>query len=123
MNVRLLSLSLALPLVLLAAPSRADPVAGQTQFKMQCAMCHAVEVGKKGLGPSLAGVVGRKSGSVAGFAYSPAMSGANLKWDRKSLDGYLANPRGFMPSNRMAFAGQQDAKKRTDIIDYLATLK
>jgi cytochrome c2 len=41
-----------------------------------CAACHAPD--KNGLGPRLAGVVGRTSGSVEGFRYSRAMK--NCPW-------------------------------------------
>src|ERR1700716_2048366 len=55
-----------------------DAAAGKTVFANQCASCHTVEVGKNGFGPSLAGVLGRKAGSLAGFTYSPAMAQARL---------------------------------------------
>ena len=45
---------------------------GETLFKKNCAICHTLEAGKNKIGPSLAGVVGRKAGSVPGFAYSAA---------------------------------------------------
>ena len=58
-----------------------DAGAGKVVFANQCAACHTTEVGKNGFGPSLAAVVGRKSGSLAGFTYSPAMAQAGLVWD------------------------------------------
>jgi cytochrome c2 len=45
---------------------------GETVFKKNCAICHTLEAGKNKIGPSLAGVVDRKAGSVPGFAYSAA---------------------------------------------------
>ena len=65
----------ALAGVLMAAPATAqtgDPVAGKTVAN-KCLVCHALEVGKNKIGPSLSGVIGRKAGTVAGFNYSPAM--------------------------------------------------
>ena len=44
------------------------------------------------IGASLAGVVGRKSGSAPGFNYSPALKEANITWDEKTLDQFLQNP-------------------------------
>jgi cytochrome c len=105
-----------------AAPA-GNVAAGQTVFKMQCSICHAIVAGKTGLGPSLAGVVGRKPGSLAGFTYSPAMQANKAKWDKATLDKFIANPRGALPGNRMIFMGQNDATKRTDLIAYLATLR
>ena len=37
---------------------------GETLFKKNCAICHTLEAGKTKIGPSLAGVVGRKAGSI-----------------------------------------------------------
>src|ERR1700687_4926777 len=55
------------------AHAQGDAAAGKTVFENQCASCHTTKVGQNGFGPSLAGVVGRKSGSLAGFNYSPAL--------------------------------------------------
>ena len=41
-----------------------------TLFKKNCAICHTLEAGKNKIGPSLAGVVGRKAGSVPGLGWS-----------------------------------------------------
>ncbi len=105
-----------------AAPT-GNTAAGMQAFKTQCSICHATVPGKFGLGPSLAGVVGRKPGSLAGFNYSPAMKAAKGKWDKPALDRFLTDPRAAIPGNRMTFAGQKDAAKRADLIAYLVTLK
>lgn len=47
-------------------------------FKNQCFACHGVVDGKKGIGPSLFGVVGRKAGTVPDFYYSEANKGSGL---------------------------------------------
>ena len=46
-----------------------DLAAGQQFFATHCGACHATEPGVNKIGPSLAGVVGRKSGSAPGFNY------------------------------------------------------
>lgn len=89
----------------------------------QCAACHAVEPGKHGVGPSLAGVYGTKSGEIAGYAFSDAMKNANLTWDDKTLDAYLANPMKVVPGTKMTYAGLADPAQRKAIIDYMKTLK
>lgn len=73
------------------------------------------------MGPSLAGLFGRTSGSMTGFTYSPAMQKAKIKWDAKSLDAFLTKPTGLVPGNRMAFAGLPNATDRANLIAYLAT--
>jgi cytochrome c2 len=49
------------------------------------------------LGPSLAGIIGRKAGTIAGFDYSEANKNSNVVWDEAQLDRYLSNPKQFMP--------------------------
>lgn len=108
------------PLARAAPPA---PANGQTLYKTQCAMCHSTTSGRNMLGPSLAGVASRKAGSVAGFAYSPAMKSSKLRWDKATLDQYLADPRKTVPGTKMIYAGQKDAGKRAALVAYLMTLK
>lgn len=95
---------------------------GETLFKQRCAACHSVVNGKPaGVGPNLAGVVGRKSASQS-FAYSPALKKAGLVWTKPNLDRYLAGPAKMVPGTRMAVA-MPDAKQRAAIIAYLEKAK
>ena len=50
----------------------ANVAGGQSQFA-KCSACHT-PTAANGIGPGLAGTVGRKPASHAGFAYSPAMT-------------------------------------------------
>lgn len=109
-----------------AAPAEtvaAAPADGKPAAFAQCAACHAVEPGKHGIGPSLAGVYGTKSGELAGYAFSPAMKAAGLTWDDATLDKYLTAPMKVVPGTKMTYAGMADAAKRAEIIAYLKTLK
>ena len=113
-----------LPLLAAAPAVRAqDAAQGELVFKHNCAICHTVEAGKNKIGPSLAGIVGRKSGAEAGFTYSDGMSSAGLTWDEATLDKYLANPREVVPGNKMMFPGVKNPDERRAIIAYLKTLK
>ncbi len=115
---------MAAALLVLPAAAHADDAAvaaGQKEFSA-CKMCHSIQPGKAGIGPSLYGVVGRKAGSVAGFSYSKAMTASGLTWDAATLDAYLAAPQAKVPGNRMPYGGQKDATKRQAIIAYLKTL-
>ena len=89
----------------------------------QCMSCHSVKPGQNGLGPSLAGVFGRKAASAPGYDYSPALKGSGLTWDEASLDKWLTNPMAMVSGTRMTYAGQGDAAKRAELIAYLKTLK
>ena len=83
----------------------------------RCQACHAMEYNRTG--PKHCGVVGRKSGSVPGFDYSPAMRQAKLTWDEKTLDQFLADPPKTIPGTTMTYAGVPDAQERADLIAYL----
>jgi cytochrome c2 len=102
--------------------SAQDAAKGQQVFR-QCGVCHSIEAGETKLGPSLAGVVGRKAGTEPGFDYSSAMKSYGKVWDKESLDAYLANPAATVPSGKMVFIGLKDATQRADVIAYLETLK
>jgi cytochrome c2 len=94
---------------------------GQHDFAL-CARCHSSAPGVNMRGPSLAGIVGRKSGVAVGYKYSAAMAAANLTWDDASLDKFLAGPRTFVPGTRMSISVASGAE-RQDIVAYLNTLR
>jgi cytochrome c len=114
----------ALGALAFAAPARADgdAAAGKTVFA-KCAICHTIDPAKKGIGPTLFGVVGRKSATVEGFAYSEAMKKADKTWDEATLDTYLTNPKTLVPGTKMVFPGLPKPEDRANVIAYLATLK
>jgi cytochrome c len=70
-------------------------------------------------GPSLHGVVGRRSGTVPDYEYSDAMRRTRLVWDEATLDRWLAGPRALVPGTRMSFPGLPDRQDRRDVIAYL----
>jgi cytochrome c len=99
--------------------SSADYEAGRRVFA-QCRSCHTIDAsGANRTGPHLHGVFGRHVGAVEGFAYSPALQGADFTWDADSLSHWVENPREFLPGNRMAFAGVRDETQRKNLIAYL----
>jgi nitrite reductase (NO-forming) len=102
-----------------AASLQGDAAAGRQVFK-KCQACHSLEPGKTVLGPSLAGIVGRKSATDANFSYSPAMKQAALTWNPPTLDAYLAEPAKLVPGNRMPFPGLKTDHDRKDVIAFLA---
>jgi cytochrome c len=118
---------LTLAALSLLIPGRAsaagDPAAGKTVFQQNCAICHSPDAGVNKIGPSLHGVVGRKSGSVANFSYSPAMKAADKTWDPQTLDAYIADPRKMVPGTKMIFPGLKSETERQNLIAYLDTLK
>ena len=89
-----------------------------------CSSCHSTEKGRNGIGPSLAGVFGRKAGSADGYNYSEAMKSSDAVWNAANLDKHLADPKSVVPGNKMVplFEGVVDAKDRKAIIDYLESI-
>lgn len=108
-----------LPAMPAAVADAGDPTAGRLVFR-KCQACHSMEPGKNILGPSLSGVMGRKSASVDGYSYSTAMKGANLTWDAATLDRYLSDPAKVVPGNKMPFPGLKTDHDRADVIAYIA---
>jgi cytochrome c len=99
-----------------------DPTAGEKAYASHCSVCHATTPGENKIGPSLAGIVGSKSGTVPGFDFSAAMKDANVTWDDANLDKYLANPAGFIHGTKM-FVNLPNEADRQNVIAYLDTLK
>ena len=95
---------------------------GAKVFKRVCSVCHAIDAGKNKVGPSLFGVIGRKSGTVPGFTYSEAMKTADITWSDELIGKYIADPKKVVPGNKMPYAGLKKEAERQEIIAYLNTL-
>lgn len=118
----------ALGLVALAAPAgladdATDLDAAKAQFVKSCGTCHAVDKGAPiRQGPNLAGVVGRKAGSLAEFPkYSEPLKKAGadgLVWDETTLDAWITNATKLVPGSIMPYR-QADPEKRKLVIAYL----
>lgn len=91
---------------------------GKRIFRI-CAGCHSLKPGANRVGPTLAGLLGRKAGSVPGFRYSSALKNTRVTWDENTLDAWLANPRKLIPGNRMPFRGIRKKEHRANIIAFL----
>jgi cytochrome c len=98
----------------------ADPAHGKELFAA-CLACHTEK--PDALGPSLKGVVGRRSASLDNFRYSNAMKRANLTWDEPNLKEFIADPQAKVKGNRMPFGGVSSPADLDDVVDYLKTLK
>jgi cytochrome c len=96
-----------------------DVDAGKAIFN-QCRACHAVGEGAKNqVGPTLNGVIGRKAGAVEGFKYSEAMANSGKVWDEATFAAYIANPKAYIPGNKMIYAGLKDEQKVKDLTAFL----
>jgi cytochrome c len=111
----------ALATILMGTPGRAADVAHGQEVYRACAACHTEK--PDALGPSLKGVIGRKSAALDDFRYSNPMRRANLVWDEANLRQFLADPQAKVAGTRMPFGGLGDPKDIEDVVGYLATLK
>jgi cytochrome c len=99
----------------------ADAAAGEHVF-VRCVVCHSPKAGENKIGPSLASVFGRQSGSAPGYDYSPALKSAGITWDEQELDKYLTNPPADVHGTKMVIS-VPSAEDRQNVIAYLKTLK
>jgi len=97
--------------------------AGQIMFEHRCRSCHSSDPDTKSYGPSLIGVLGRKAGTVPGFAYSDAMKASGIVWTEEALRAWIANNTGVMPGTRMKHMAITDQNEQDFIIAYLKSLK
>jgi cytochrome c len=111
-----------LSLAATGSAAAADIEAGKTTFK-KCALCHTNEPGKNKVGPSLFGIVGRKSASLDSYNYSDAMKNFKHTWTPQTLDAYLTDPHAMVAGTKMIFPGIKDQTERANLIAYLETLK
>ncbi len=100
------------------ASLKGNAAAGEAAY-IQCKVCHSLEEGKVGLGPTLHKVIGRAAGSVAGYSYSSGMKTSGLTWSEDMIDAYIEKPQAVVPGTKMSFAGYPDPQKRADLIAWL----
>ncbi len=128
------------PEALAPAPAPAQPKAAAVapagdakngaRIGRKCLSCHNTNARRK-VGPGLAGVVGRKAGSMPDMKYSPALAAGGWVWDAGHLAAWVcdsqaavrtftgdANARTKMPAQRIC-----DPARQADLIAWLATLK
>ena len=106
-----------------AATAAGDAVRGKTLFTQRCGICHSLNPDEAMQGPSLGGLVGRKSGTEAHFTgYSKALTAAAITWTPATLDPFLEAPTKVVPGTMMVIANAK-AQDRADLIAYLATVK
>lgn len=105
------------PVLFLSGQTQSQAI-GQNLFERRCGGCHALDRDKEG--PRLAGVYGRRAGSLSSFAYSGALKKSRITWNGESLEKWLADPQQLVPGNDMAFH-VDDAAERREIIAWLKT--
>ena len=122
---RLLPLCAAFIIGLTAtASAEGDATAGAKIFN-RCKACHAADKPQNKVGPHLVGIAGRAVATLPDFKYSDAMKAKGAEgavWDDATMAGYFADPKGFIPDNKMAFSGLKKPEDIANVIAYLKSL-
>lgn len=121
---RFLALSLIATTAVFANTAFAGDAAKGKKVFNKCKACHAVKAGKNKVGPSLAGIIGKKAGTVGGFKKYKGLKGADWTWSEAELDKYLTNPKKYLKSK----TGKKSSmvlklKKKADRDNVIAYLK
>ena len=94
---------------------------GERQFLRKCSVCHTLTPdGARRAGPTLHDLFGRKAGSVAGYAYSPAMRGSDIIWTAETIDRLFdLGPDHYTPGSKMPMQRIASPEDRADLIAFL----
>ena len=108
-----------------AAYAEGDVEKGKAAFVRQCLICHTNDKGGENrFGPNLFGIVGRKAGTVPGYAYTNAFkTRANWEWTEDAIGGWMMFPSTMVPGTAMGVFQGIAEKDRDDLVAYLGTLK
>ena len=94
----------------------ADVERGKTLYESRCVACHSLDANR--VGPQHRGVFGSRSGTVGDYDYSPALKKAELTWNERTLDAWLADPEKAVPGQKMGYR-VEEGRDRADLIAYL----
>jgi cytochrome c len=92
---------------------------GEIVFQRLCSTCHEERERWNKVGPSLAGLMGRRAGSVSGYEYSAAMREFDIEWDEDALVAFLVDPTITVPDTKMVIEPVDDPDERAALIYYL----
>ncbi len=104
----------------LAAAAAGDVAAGKTIFQC-CGFCHSVTKDNNGIGPSLWGVVGRKTAS-ASYPSSASMQKYGVTWNEQSLNAFRRAPMRAVEGTKMTYAGLTNSVDHANVIACLQKL-
>jgi len=103
---------------------QAEQAAGRRIFSDHCASCHMQKSGAQVVfGPSLAGVVGRRAGSLKEFPYSEALKKSGLVWTEDNLRKWIADSKQMIPNTLMPHVSISDSAEQLYLVAYLKALK
>ena len=103
------------------ASATPPPLSGAQLYAPHCGACHSLRA-KHGVGPHLAGLIGRPIGEVEGWSASQSLRSLDGVWTAERLAQFLADPQAFAPGAAMGTTGITEAEARA-IADYVAGLR
>lgn len=86
-----------------------------------CVACHTLtpDDGNRA-GPTLWGVYGRRIGTAAGYAYSPALMGKDIVWTRETVARlFEIGPNAMLPGTKMPEQVVGNAAEREALVDFI----
>ncbi len=102
------------------ASGTGDAARGRLVFQKRCTGCHSLTENREG--PRLAGVFGRRAGSVSDFDYSSGLRNSGITWSEATLKRFLSDPDLVASDTKMDFHVPR-AQERADLVAYLAQLE
>lgn len=124
MNIKtFFAIALTVAVAASASTANAGGEEGEKLFKKKCGTCHSIEPGKHKIGPSLAGVFGRKVADTD-FPKYKALEGGDWTWDEANLGEWITNQKDFLKARGISKSTAMSAKiskedERNSIIEYL----
>jgi cytochrome c len=87
-----------------------------------CVACHTLSAGEGDrAGPSLAGLFGRKIGSLPGYRYSDALKGMDIVWTPETVSKmFEVGPMAYTPGTKMPEQKISSPDDRKALMDFLA---
>jgi cytochrome c len=94
---------------------------GERQFQRICSICHTLTGSTaRRAGPTLAGLFGRRAGTVADYIYSDTLDGSDIVWNETTIDALFdEGPDHYIPGSKMPMQRITNATDRDDLIAFL----
>lgn len=104
-------------------PWETSPHPGAKLYR-SCARCHTLSPDAiPRSGPHLAGLFGRRAGSVSGYDYSPTLRRATFTWNRETLTALFAEgPHAYVPNSKMPLQQVSNPEDLAALVNYLQEL-
>ncbi|AZQ65832.1 c-type cytochrome [Silicimonas algicola] len=94
---------------------------GERQFQRKCSICHSLaDDDTRRAGPTLAGLFGRKAGSLPDYSYSETVQRLGFAWTEDTVDKLFdLGPDHFIPGSKMPMQRITRPEDRQDLIEFL----